>query len=112
MTEAKNNFKNNFPLEKILTISFADYCLNTGKDPTSYEFVGVQANGTWSRNSNSDNFSIAKVFARKVPDKTEVVVGYNASDSLHVSDGLHVNHGGVQTNHHSYTAQGTALIPK
>ena len=104
MAEAKTNF----PLEKILTISIADYCLNTGKDPTSYDLVGVQANGTWSRNSNSDNFSIAKVFARKVPDKTEVVVGYNASDSLHVSDSVQVN----MFNHHSYTAQGTALIPK
>ena len=106
MTEAKNNFKNNFPLEKILTISFADYCLNTGIDPTSYELVGVQANGIASRDWREDKFSIAEVFARRVPDKAEVVVGYNASD------GLHVSHGGVQTNYHSYTAQGTALIPK
>lgn len=56
-----------FPTEKILTISAADYCESAGRKLSDYKIVGV-----WSEWHNG--------FQKAIPTGTEVVVGFIHSE--------------------------------
>lgn len=60
---AKMGVKIEFPAEKILTISAADYCGSVGRKLSDYKMVGVQG-------------SYFSHFQEAIPAGTEVIVGF------------------------------------
>lgn len=92
-----------FPLEKILTISASEYSQMSGKNLSEYIPVGVHA--------DSINYWVdpTDYFASFVPKEAEIVVNYQINRSLgeYKESGPGTNARGIQ-----FTAHGTALIPK
>jgi hypothetical protein len=94
-----------FPLEKILTISAAEYCAIAGKDISEYTPVGVHVTGVhvYTGCKPADELSM------EVPVEAEVVVGYQSRIYLgpFVEGDIGVNAKG-----YAFDAHGTALIRK
>lgn len=95
--------ENKFPLEKILTISARDYCENTGKNISQYDLVGVH----YEDSGDCRDGDIAKYFIQKIPNCTEVIVGYMA-----YSGGRGGEEGFYSPSSLLFGAHGTALIPR
>ena len=56
-----------FPREKVLPVTFSEYCASVGRELKDYELVGVHGNTV------SDHW---QYFFDNVPEGTEVVVNY------------------------------------
>ena len=89
-----------FPLEKILTISAEEYVHMVRKNPNeSFQEVLSRYSPVGIHEAGNSGINPVHGFAEKVPDNTEVVVGYRSS--------------WVSSVGHIYLlASGTALIPK
>ena len=88
--------------ENILTINLTDYCLNINKKPEDFRVFGIQINGI-IKLEEVLNTPIVRLFIERVPANTEAVVNYSGTCSLSKIQGI---------DYYSYTAQGTALIPR
>ena len=76
IAETRARVETEFPIEKILTISAAEYCKNQGKELQDYKLVGVQS--MWSFYS----------FQESIPAGTEVVVGFTHSERSYAGTAL------------------------
>lgn len=102
MADEKEETRQPFPLEKILTSSAEAY-LATHMDKR-YDMVGVHFEGFIYPNHLRPTNSLEYHFAVEVPENAEVVVDYSPSDLVKVPSQT-----GVTTLYGS--ASGTALIP-
>jgi len=87
--------KEQFPMEKILTISLSDYCENIDKSIKNYKLVGIHASSFTSEGKRRNGL------LEKIPEGTEVVVDYKIASSGY----------GLGYDPFFYES-GTALIPK
>lgn len=81
----------------VMKIGLEEYLRVTGKDVNDYNLVGVNHNGSMQSSGTPEH--IEKMLKKKIPQGTEVVVGYH--DCIYPTSARCL-----------YTVSGIALVPK